>query len=138
MSFVIGTWNVQWQFGDWEERQPAIADVLRTLDADVIMLQESWRGQVEAELVSQSVNLTSPRFLQHDDISIKITEYSCDGWLSLFPFVELPLHVPCSDYNRHGQAFSRSAGRASMIPPITSNKISPPATQYVVRCPWVS
>jgi endonuclease/exonuclease/phosphatase family metal-dependent hydrolase len=43
MSFVIGTWNVQWQFGDWEERQPAIADVLRTLDADVIMARAGGR-----------------------------------------------------------------------------------------------
>jgi endonuclease/exonuclease/phosphatase family metal-dependent hydrolase len=47
MSFVISTWNVQWQFGEWEERQPAIAEVLRDLDADVIMLQEAWPGQVE-------------------------------------------------------------------------------------------
>lgn len=47
MSILIGTWNVQWQFGDWEDRQPAIDGVLRDLDADVLMLQESWRDQVE-------------------------------------------------------------------------------------------
>jgi endonuclease/exonuclease/phosphatase family metal-dependent hydrolase len=47
MAVVIATWNVQWQFNEWEERQPAIAAVLGDLDADVIMLQESWRGQVD-------------------------------------------------------------------------------------------
>lgn len=46
MSLVVATWNVQWQFGSWEERQPAIAATLAALDADVITLQESWRGQV--------------------------------------------------------------------------------------------
>jgi len=47
MSFVVGTWNLQWQFAEWEERQPAIVNVLADLDADVVMLQESWRSQVE-------------------------------------------------------------------------------------------
>ena len=53
MPFVIATWNVQWQFGEWEERQPAIDATLQALDADVLMLQECWRGQVEriAELL---------------------------------------------------------------------------------------
>lgn len=47
MSFVVATWNLQWQFGNWEERQPAILAVLAELAPDVIMLQESWQGQVE-------------------------------------------------------------------------------------------
>jgi endonuclease/exonuclease/phosphatase family metal-dependent hydrolase len=47
MSFVVATWNVQWQFGEWESRQPAIESTLASLDADVVMLQESWRGQVD-------------------------------------------------------------------------------------------
>jgi len=47
VTLTLGTWNVQWQFGEWEARQPAILQVLRDLDADVVMLQESWRGQVE-------------------------------------------------------------------------------------------
>lgn len=46
MSFVVATWNLQWQFGNWEERQPAIDETLVALDADVLMVQESWRGQV--------------------------------------------------------------------------------------------
>jgi endonuclease/exonuclease/phosphatase family metal-dependent hydrolase len=38
----VATWNVWWRFGPWEERQIAIAETLRRLDADVIALQEVW------------------------------------------------------------------------------------------------
>ena len=34
------TWNLWWQFGNWEERQPVIDEVLRSVDADVLCLQE--------------------------------------------------------------------------------------------------
>lgn len=36
------TWNLWWQYGDWEARRPAIAATLARLDADVICLQEVW------------------------------------------------------------------------------------------------
>src|SRR5918994_523367 len=38
----VATWNVWWRFGPWQERQPAIAETLRQLGADVIALQEVW------------------------------------------------------------------------------------------------
>src|SRR6266540_4021135 len=38
----IATWNVWWRFGPWQDRQPAIAETLRDLDADVVALQEAW------------------------------------------------------------------------------------------------
>ena len=38
----VATWNVWWRFGPWEERQPAIAETLHRIDADVIALQEVW------------------------------------------------------------------------------------------------
>jgi endonuclease/exonuclease/phosphatase family metal-dependent hydrolase len=49
----VATWNVWWRFGPWTERQPAIAETLRRIDADVIALQEVWDvddgpGQSEA------------------------------------------------------------------------------------------
>src|SRR5512132_2093703 len=49
----VATWNVWWRFGPWVERQPAIAETLCDLDADVIALQEVWDvadgpGQSEA------------------------------------------------------------------------------------------
>src|SRR5918995_845479 len=39
----VATWNVWWRFGPWQERQPAIAEPLCQLGADVIALQEVWR-----------------------------------------------------------------------------------------------
>lgn len=40
--FRIVTWNVWWRHGPWQERQPAILETLRRLDADVVTLQEAW------------------------------------------------------------------------------------------------
>jgi endonuclease/exonuclease/phosphatase family metal-dependent hydrolase len=36
------TWNLWWQFGPWEIRQPAIAATIGRLDADIVCLQEVW------------------------------------------------------------------------------------------------
>ena len=36
------TWNLWWQFGPWQQRQPAIVDELRALDPDIAFLQEVW------------------------------------------------------------------------------------------------
>ncbi len=41
------TWNLWWRFGNWEERQPAIEATLRSLDVDVVALQETWPEQAE-------------------------------------------------------------------------------------------
>ena len=38
----VASWNVWWQYGPWERRRPAIEATLRSLDADVIALQEVW------------------------------------------------------------------------------------------------
>ena len=38
----VATWNLWWRFGPWEERQPAIVDWLRRIDADVLAFQEVW------------------------------------------------------------------------------------------------
>jgi endonuclease/exonuclease/phosphatase family metal-dependent hydrolase len=38
------TWNLWWHFGPWEERQPAILETLREVDADVLCLQEVWEA----------------------------------------------------------------------------------------------
>lgn len=38
----IVTWNVWWRFGPWEQRAPGIEATLRSIDADVICLQEAW------------------------------------------------------------------------------------------------
>ena len=38
----VVSWNVWWRYGPWERRRPVIEAALRTLDADVIALQEVW------------------------------------------------------------------------------------------------
>lgn len=42
------TWNLWWQFGPWEQRQPAIRATLASLQPDVACLQECWPDQVES------------------------------------------------------------------------------------------
>ncbi|MFT7598824.1 MAG: endonuclease/exonuclease/phosphatase family metal-dependent hydrolase [Acidimicrobiales bacterium] len=42
------TWNTQWRFGDWQVRQPMLAEVLVAEHPDVVLLQETWPGQAEA------------------------------------------------------------------------------------------
>lgn len=36
------SWNLWWRFGEWEERQPAIAAELSAVDPDIAFLQEVW------------------------------------------------------------------------------------------------
>jgi endonuclease/exonuclease/phosphatase family metal-dependent hydrolase len=42
MSMRVMTWNLWWRFGPWELRQAAIIDTIRSVDADVVCLQEVW------------------------------------------------------------------------------------------------
>lgn len=67
MTLTIGTWNVQWQFGEWQTRQPAIEQVLRELDADVVTLQESWRGQADRLADELGYHATWAGYDPHDD-----------------------------------------------------------------------
>jgi endonuclease/exonuclease/phosphatase family metal-dependent hydrolase len=43
----VVTWNLWWQFGPWEERQPAISATIERLAPDVVCLQEVWAEQVD-------------------------------------------------------------------------------------------
>ena len=38
----VVTWNVWWQFADWQRRAEAIGDVLEDAAADFACLQELW------------------------------------------------------------------------------------------------
>ena len=54
----VATWNVWWRFGPWEERQPAIAETLHRIDADVVALQEVWDvhdGLGQAQLLAEKL-----------------------------------------------------------------------------------
>lgn len=54
----LATWNLWWRFGDWRARRPAIGTELRTLQADVIGLQEVWSSPKTnfAEELAQALN----------------------------------------------------------------------------------
>lgn len=41
-NLTVMTWNLWWQFGPWQERAPAILQILKDTDADIIALQEVW------------------------------------------------------------------------------------------------
>jgi len=41
----VATWNIWWHFGPWEQRQPAIVETMRAVDADVWCVQEVFRGR---------------------------------------------------------------------------------------------
>ena len=38
----VATWNIWWRFGPWEQRAPGIETTLRSIDADIVCLQETW------------------------------------------------------------------------------------------------
>jgi endonuclease/exonuclease/phosphatase family metal-dependent hydrolase len=44
----VATWNLWWHFGPWEERQPAIRETMRAVDADVWCIQEVFAGRGRA------------------------------------------------------------------------------------------
>jgi len=80
MTLRLATWNLWWRFGPHEQRQHAIVDTLRSIDADVLCLQEVWstddepgsdeatgnRGDDQAEilggLLGMAVTRTAPIF----------------------------------------------------------------------------
>lgn len=45
MTIRVLTWNIWGRHGDHERRAPAILDVIRSVDPDVVMLQESWADE---------------------------------------------------------------------------------------------
>ena len=45
----VMTWNLWWRFGPWEDRLPAIAATLASVDADVFALQEVWHDGERSE-----------------------------------------------------------------------------------------
>lgn len=55
----VATWNLWWRFGPWEERLPLIVDELRSVDADVIALQEVWvaDGTSSADVIADALGL---------------------------------------------------------------------------------
>ena len=53
MTLRVLTWNLWWRFGPWELRQRAIIDTLRSVDADVLCLQEVWSDAADGVTLAQ-------------------------------------------------------------------------------------
>ena len=57
------TWNLWWRFGPWEQRRPAIVELIRSVDPDVLCLQEVWSDQTtdEADRIAEATGLHAVR-----------------------------------------------------------------------------
>jgi endonuclease/exonuclease/phosphatase family metal-dependent hydrolase len=45
----VATWNLWGRYGPWEDRQPIIEANLRTIDADILCLQEAWDDETTSQ-----------------------------------------------------------------------------------------
>jgi endonuclease/exonuclease/phosphatase family metal-dependent hydrolase len=57
------TWNLWWQYGPWQQRQPAIVEELLAVDADLVLLQEVWAagGADQVDELASAAGLASVR-----------------------------------------------------------------------------
>lgn len=69
------TWNLWWRFGpDWVDRQPRIRETLRTVDADVVALQEVWgtaetsQGHELGEVLGRHAAFIEPSYPPTTDV----------------------------------------------------------------------
>ena len=58
----IATWNLWGRYGPWEARLPVIVENLRTIDADVVALQEVWEDDTrnQARELASALGYTEP------------------------------------------------------------------------------
>ncbi|MGA9277581.1 endonuclease/exonuclease/phosphatase family protein, partial [Ilumatobacter sp.] len=57
MSMRVMTWNLWWHFGPWEERQGLIIETIRTVDPDIVCLQEVWSDEHTDQLDDLAASL---------------------------------------------------------------------------------
>ncbi len=59
MALRVMTWNLWWHFGPWERRRPAIVELIRSVDPDVVCLQEVWSdgSADDAERIGEATGL---------------------------------------------------------------------------------
>lgn len=64
MALRAMTWNLWWRFGSFELRQRAILRTIRTVDPDVICLQETWTDDAasgQADLIAAELGFHAAR-----------------------------------------------------------------------------
>lgn len=97
-TLKVATWNVWANFGDWRSRYPRIAETLRSVDADVICLQEVWHDEafdatafLAAELgYHQAAAVDWSDFLQTHSGAAILSRWPLSNPDSLAPPVEHP------------------------------------------------
>ncbi len=103
----IATWNVWWQFGPWEDRQPLIDAELERVQADVVCLQEAYEdaaGESQPARIVERLGLAEYRFVagkEHKGVGFG------NAILSRWPierFEAHPLQVPDPRYGEHRTA----------------------------------
>lgn len=63
MSLRVMTWNLWWRFGPYAQRQHAIVEVIRSVDPDVLCLQEVWSdaGADQADQLATALGMYAVR-----------------------------------------------------------------------------
>jgi endonuclease/exonuclease/phosphatase family metal-dependent hydrolase len=95
----VMTWNIWWRFGPhWQDRQPALLQTLRSIDADVIGLQEVWgstettQAQEFAQQLGMHAGFAEPSYPPASDIPRAEGEEELSlglGLLSRWPIINL-------------------------------------------------
>lgn len=95
------TWNLWWQFGPWEARQPAIVDELKRVDPDIVFCQEVYSvdGRDQAEDLAESLNLRMVRSCDADGNAHKFGNAILSRWpIAVLETIALPGHQGSPSY----------------------------------------
>ena len=59
----VMTWNLWWHFGPWRERRPLVVETVRSVDPDVLCLQEVWSDESDddADLLAHELGMNVVR-----------------------------------------------------------------------------
>ena len=98
----VASWNLWWRFGNWEERLPVVVERLRTVDPDIICLQEVWHDGTtsSAQVIAEALGYEW-RYAGHDKFDPEVR--FGNAILSRWPITatdELPL-PPGDDGDEH-------------------------------------
>lgn len=109
---LVLTWNLWWQFGPWEERQPAIAAEIKRLKPDVLLLQEVWAdaGLDQAEILAEDGGYHLARTTDAEGAPQRFGNAILSRWpIESSELIRLP--------NDHGQPSHRTALAATVRTP---------------------
>jgi endonuclease/exonuclease/phosphatase family metal-dependent hydrolase len=75
MTLRVMTWNVWWHFGQWHQRFPRIVETVRSVDPDVLCVQEAWANRTRTDAERLAIELgyhvveTDPIFFRNEAFS---------------------------------------------------------------------